>query len=141
MSNEREHTGGCLCGAVRYRASGEPTEINICYCTQCRRQSGSPMSVFPTYPLDRFELLRGSPGSFRASDRATRQFCSVCGSALFWRRDGARELDIFLGSFDEPACLRKPESQIWTQHRIPWIPPMPEIRAFARTRQEGQGEA
>lgn len=137
MAATERHSGACLCGAVRYQVKGEPSGGNICHCTQCRRQTGSPLPAFATYPLDRFELLAGEPAAYRASDFATRQFCPRCGSALFWRRDGGAELDIFLGSFDHPERLPRPAFQLWTQHRIPWVPELPEIRAYRRSRQEG----
>ena len=33
--------GGCLCGAVRYQAEGEPLYAGFCYCEDCRRASGA----------------------------------------------------------------------------------------------------
>lgn len=136
MATDDRHDGGCLCGAIRFRLYGDPIGGNICYCTQCRRQSGSPMVAFVTYSTDRFELLSGSPGSFRASSFATRQFCSGCGSPLSWRRDGRADMDVFLGSLDHPETIPKPPQQLWTQHRLSWVPPMPEIRAFLRSPSE-----
>lgn len=136
MVTAAQHLGGCLCGAIRFRATGEPSYVCICYCTQCRRQSGSPMVVFPTYPLDRFEFLQGRPGSFRASTFATRQFCRDCGSPVSWQRDAAKELDLFLGLFDEPDRIRLPDDQLWTQHRIAWVHPYPDVKAYQRSREE-----
>ena len=137
MANEDRHTGGCLCGAIRYSLTGDPIEGDICYCTQCRRQTGSPMAAFVTYPASRFELLAGTPSAFRASGFATRQFCSGCGSPISWRRDGQDKIDIFLGTLDHPERMPKPPRQLWTQHRLPWVPPMPEIKAFQRSPSEG----
>ena len=37
---ERVKTGGCLCGAVRYRVDGPLDPVVACHCTQCRRSSG-----------------------------------------------------------------------------------------------------
>ena len=33
-------TGGCLCGAVRYRVAGPLRDVVACHCAQCRRSSG-----------------------------------------------------------------------------------------------------
>jgi hypothetical protein len=135
--SEAEHEGGCLCGAIRYRVAGEPTGVNICYCSQCRRQTGAAMPAFVAYKLDRFRLLSGTPRAYRASDFATREFCPHCGSSLFWRRDGADELDVFLGTLDEPDAMPRPRDQIWTRHRPAWVPELPEIPAYPEARPKG----
>ena len=35
-------TGGCMCGAVRYKASGEAVSVIHCHCLSCRRHTGAP---------------------------------------------------------------------------------------------------
>lgn len=137
--SEALHDGGCLCGAIRYRARGAPLSVNVCYCTQCQRQTGSPLPSFVSYPEARVELLAGQPATYRSSSVAVRQFCSTCGSSLFWRRDGAQELDIFLGTMDRPADLPAPEYQIWTIHRAPWLPALKGVAEYAEGRPADQG--
>ena len=39
-------TGGCMCGALRYEAFGQPTGSGHCYCVDCRRASGSGFIPF-----------------------------------------------------------------------------------------------
>jgi hypothetical protein len=39
-------TGGCLCGALRYEAEGEPQFAGLCYCADCRKASGSGFIPF-----------------------------------------------------------------------------------------------
>jgi hypothetical protein len=39
------HEGGCLCGAVRYRVTGDPTIAVVCHCTRCHRMTESAFSM------------------------------------------------------------------------------------------------
>ena len=128
--NQNQRRGGCLCGAIRYRVAGEPVRTSLCYCTQCRRQTGSAMPAFAVFTRNDVVIEKGKPASYSASPRAEREFCRDCGSALFWRERGGEELDIFLGSFDEPATLPAPARQIWTEHRMPWVTAVGSIRAY-----------
>jgi len=124
MSSGEQHQGGCICGAIRYRVSGAPLRAGLCHCSQCRRETGSAMPAFVTWPRDKLEILKGTPAGFRVSNFATRQFCRDCGSPLFWRGD---TITLFLGSLDDAEAMPKPTYQLWTERRIPWVPEMPEI--------------
>jgi hypothetical protein len=134
MAHDERHAGGCLCGAVRYELAGAPASADICYCTQCQRQTGSPVPAFVTYPLDRFRLAAGGPVTYRSSARAVRQFCGACGSSLFWREDGAGELDVFAGTLDDPGRLPAPDRALWAAHRAPWVPEFPGIPSYPARR-------
>ena len=106
MSDKSEHaTGGCLCGAVRYEVRGPLTEVHICHCGQCRRQSGHCVAATGAQRSDfSFTEERGLKW-YRSSDYARRGFCGECGSALFWD-DGGDEISINAGSLDQPTGLK-----------------------------------
>ncbi len=131
------HEGGCLCGAIRYRVEGKPWNTNICYCSQCMRQTGAAMPAFAAFKVDRFSLLKGRPSSYRASDMATRGFCATCGSSLFWQRDGDDKLDVFLGTLDDPSSMPIPDDQLWTERRPPWLSRLAAIKAYPGSRRSG----
>lgn len=99
------HTGGCLCGAVRYSITGKLGPVVGCHCSQCRRQTGFyyaavnvPRTAFSVEDADTVRW-------YRSSGKAQRGFCSNCGSALFWQGDEAVEVSVLAGSFDEPSGL------------------------------------
>ena len=53
--------GGRLCGAVRYSIVGEPVFQLYCYCTDCRRVSGT--DGYAAYVVQRSDLTleQGEP--------------------------------------------------------------------------------
>ena len=55
--------GGCMCGAVRYEASGERFSVTHCHCLSCRRHTGAPVSL-PSFSDIRLRLV-GSISPFR----------------------------------------------------------------------------
>lgn len=100
------HTGACLCGAVRFAARGPLRGVIYCHCSQCRRQSGHFYAA-TNVEDDRLDVTGADRLTwFAASAHARRGFCSVCGSAMFWKHDEATHTSILAGSFDKPTGLR-----------------------------------
>lgn len=100
-----QREGGCLCGAVRFRTSGRLRGVVYCHCSQCRKQSGH---IYAATDIKDAELeIEGADNLtwFAASDFAKRGFCSICGSALFWKRNGADVTSVMAGVFDQPSGL------------------------------------
>ncbi len=97
-------TGGCLCGAVRYRVEGPMRPVTACHCKQCRRTSGHHVAATAA-PRARV-AIEGQVAWYASSPEARRGFCPTCGSNLFWERAGADTLSIFAGALDDPTGLR-----------------------------------
>ena len=105
-TEQREHGGGCACGAVRYRVQGPLREVVGCHCETCRRTSGHHVAATHAAWTDlRFEVERGLAW-WRSSGFAQRGFCRHCGGNLFYRRDDAVQVAIMAGSLDTPTGLR-----------------------------------
>jgi hypothetical protein len=121
MSPADAFEGGCLCGAVRYRATTPPVRGVICHCPMCRRHSGAPVLAFVHFPARDFTWLLGAPARYRSSEFAERGFCAKCGSTLSMHEEVlADRVQIAVGSLDDPARVRI-DDHVWTKDRIPWF--------------------
>ena len=118
-------TGGCLCSAVRFTASGRPYRVGICHCMDCRKHHGALFYAAAIFP-EASVTIEGETGAYRG-----RHFCPRCGSSVFAR--SGNEIEIHLGSLDEPERLA-PSYECWTVRREAWLPPFPVERRYERDR-------
>lgn len=113
--------GGCLCGAVRFRAEAAPRWIAWCHCQSCRKHSGAPVSVFVAIEEAAVQVIQGAITTFRSSPGTVRGFCSNCGSTLTCQSDTRPdELHVHVGAFDRAAELA-PTFHIFPEERLPWL--------------------
>src|SRR3546814_6723229 len=63
-------TGGCLCGAVRYRTNGPPKRVGVCHCPTCKRQTGSPLPAFAIFAADAVTVT-GETRGFRSEEHTS----------------------------------------------------------------------
>jgi len=112
--------GGCLCGAVRYRVSGEPLATTLCHCRSCRRASGGTNVAWAVFDRSTFEWLSGTPVAYSSSPGIEWFYCPDCGSLVGYARSSRpNHMDITTGTLDEPD-LFPPTVEIWLEHRIGW---------------------
>lgn len=133
MPREQSFEGGCLCGAIRYRAAARPVRGVICHCSMCRRHSGAPALAFVHFPLESFAWLGSGPSWYRSSPHAERGFCSTCGSSIAMREEvlGDR-VQVCVGSLDEPHRARI-DDHVWARERISWFDIEDELPRFPRS--------
>ena len=121
MAANEDFTGGCLCGAVRYRATAAPIRGVICHCPMCRRHSGAPALSFVHFPANAFSWERGAPRLYQSSEFARRGFCETCGSTLSMHEDVlADRMLVAVGSLDEPGRVRI-DDHVWTKDQVSWF--------------------
>ena len=123
-----EIEGGCYCGAVRYKAEGEPLFKGQCHCRECQYISGGQTNLVMAMPDSGFSYTKGKAKAFRRSDLdnpVTREFCAECGThlvSLAPTMPGATMLKI--GTLDDPGVFGSPQMAIFTVdqqsfHHIP----------------------
>jgi hypothetical protein len=93
-------TGGCQCGAVRFRVV-RLGRAAICHCRMCQKAFGSFYGPFVT-GLE-MTWTRGEPKRFRSSTAGARGFCADCGTPLTFELDGGA-VELAIGAFDDPAA-------------------------------------
>ena len=103
-------TGGCLCGAVRYRIFGDLRGVVNCHCSKCRRFHGN-FGAYTSIALEQLELVeeRGLKWFKSTTDETPnvhRGFCAECGSSLFWHPRDQKNIAVAAGSLDEPTHLQ-----------------------------------
>ena len=90
-------TGGCQCGAVRYRVEALG-RASICHCRMCQKAFGGFFG--PLVTGKGLVWTRGKPAAFASSNKIMRGFCDKCGTPLTYDYGGDPEIAI--GSLDNP---------------------------------------
>jgi len=123
-------TGRCHCGAVTWRAEGEPKHHALCHCDDCRRWSGAPLVGWIAFDESEVEIA-GETRAWHSSETATREFCVKCGTGLFYRNPVALPgiVDIQSGTMDDPEAF-PPGAHIMVKHRLGWTREMDKLPAF-----------
>ena len=101
MSKPKRYEGGCLCGNIRFLASGAAQKPHTCSCKMCQRHTGALTVAWVEFPKGDVEWIGpgGSPSTWRSSDWSSRAFCSVCGSSV-GAMDDKPTIALLLGAFD-----------------------------------------
>ncbi len=98
-----EVTGGCLCGAVRFRVTAKPLAAYYCHCTMCQRNGGGPFMAGATVPIEAFAFTKGEPKAYESSPGFVRLSCGECGSPLgFQAKDQSQIGGFRLGVPERP---------------------------------------
>ena len=59
--DQMQQSGGCVCGANRFMATGAPLRITICHCTWCQRRTGTAFGTEVVFDRSQVES-RERPG-------------------------------------------------------------------------------
>ena len=98
--------GGCYCGALRYKVTGEPVMKAECHCRECQYISGGGPNFFMIVPDGGFAFTQGAHKDFTRSDiegAVTRQFCPTCGTHVTTLLKARGLTVVKAGTLDDPA--------------------------------------
>jgi hypothetical protein len=98
-------SGGCQCGAVRFRVDGDLGEASICHCRMCQKATGSLFGPYVTVQVAELSWTRGERKRFQSSNKIHRGFCGDCGTPLTFEH-GGDSLGLAVGALDRPDAVR-----------------------------------
>ncbi len=127
-------TGGCRCGAVRYRIEAtDTTRHGLCHCRDCQRSAGAPAVAWLAVPKDSFQLTQGTPTRWDGTGGAERYFCGTCGTGVYYLNDGVLPgiCDVQSSTLDD-AAAHAPALQIQCADRLPWMAHLHEMPGVER---------
>ncbi len=117
-------SGGCQCGAVRFRVEGLLDDVSICHCRMCQKAFGGYYAPLVSARKAILEWTRGTPKRFQSSNIVARGFCDECGTPLTYEApDG---IALAAGAFDNPAVL-PPKLQYGTEAKIAFVDHLQEL--------------
>jgi hypothetical protein len=117
-------TGGCACGAVRFKTTAPPMGVGVCHCLDCQKSSGGGPNYVALIPKGGVEVTKGEAKIYISQGDSGaeigRAFCADCGSPL-WSVPGGEApfVPVKLGAFDDPSGFA-PNLHLYTDSAQPW---------------------
>lgn len=118
------HTGGCQCGAVRFRVEGALGDASVCHCRMCQKAAGNFYLPLVSVRQAKLVWTRGEPKRFQSSNAASRGFCSDCGTPLTYEAPDGVALTI--AAFDRPEVI-VPTIQWGIEAKLPYVDHIPQL--------------
>jgi hypothetical protein len=111
-------TGGCQCGAIRFRIEGDLGEASICHCRMCQKAMGGLFGPYVSAPGG-VVWTRGTLKRFQSSNKVRRGFCADCGTPLTFEY-GDSNIGLAIGAFDRAGEIR-PVEQLASGAQVPYF--------------------
>lgn len=128
------HTGGCQCGAVRFRVT-RLGRASVCCCRMCQKATAGIGSLLVL--TKDLEWTRGTPKYFASSNIARRGFCGDCGTPLTYESDSG--VDVSIVALDQPDHV-PPHVQLALDTRIVWADNLPSLPPISPAEQEAAAQ-
>ncbi|MCA1403306.1 GFA family protein [Ensifer sp. IC3342] len=118
------HTGGCQCGAIRFRVEGELGDASVCHCRMCQKASGNFYLPLVSVRGAKVTWTRGERRRFQSSNAVWRGFCGDCGTPLTYEAPDGMALAI--AAFDRPQGI-VPTIQWGIEAKLPYVDRVHEL--------------
>ncbi len=121
--DQKEFTGACLCGSVRFSAGMPSLFCAHCHCDFCRKAHGAAFVTWVGVREETFRIHQGEDKlTWHASSKQGRRgFCSRCGSTMLYQSTlSPGEVHIVRANI-EGVIDRKPELHVFYDFHVDWV--------------------
>jgi hypothetical protein len=135
------HSGGCMCGAVRFELNSAPFDCGWCHCRTCQLYGGAPAMAFASVETGDHAWTSGEERVrwIETSSFGRRAFCRECSSPLLIQVAHQPEtVDFPVVTLDKPDAVA-PEFHIFWSSRVPWFNPGDDLPRHDRFRPATRG--
>ena len=125
--------GHCLCGAVQYESTGSAVFMGNCYCTDCRRESGTGHITAVAVP-DPTLTITGTTQDFTkpadSGQTIRNTFCPICATTILTHPSGLPGLALLrAGTLDDPSQVA-PQVNMYVTCAPAWDRPASGLKDF-----------
>lgn len=124
LPNIPTYTGGCQCGAVRFRVEGALGDASVCHCRMCQKAMGNFYAPLVSVREATLTWTRGRPKRFQSSNAGLRGFCGNCGTPLTYEAPDGVALTI--GAFDDAEDIA-PTVAWGIESKLPYVDDVPAL--------------
>ena len=107
MNSLEKHSGGCACGKVRYHSIGKPVRTGLCHCRYCQLRTGTAFGISVYFKKENLIIesgnLKNYPFTTESGNIFETNFCTNCGTSMFWTLSHMKDLiGAAGGTYDPP---------------------------------------
>ena len=132
--SEQTLSGSCLCGALRYSVTGEPARFMYCYCTRCRKSTGTghATNLFVQDGSINWigDLALVKNYKLPEAQRFARTFCTQCGGPVPGEIPDMKMVMIPAGTLDDEPNIG-PQARIFYDSKAAWSCAGDDVPSFA----------
>ena len=119
-SSMRPLRGKCLCGTVHYEVEDQFRYSLNCYCSNCRRTTGSAFKPFAGIVRGKLRITGGADRLLIYGEESAHDaHCGKCGSLLYSLVREAKFVHVTLGTLVDSPAIR-PSAHIFVGSKAPW---------------------
>ena len=102
-------SGSCACQSVKFELLPPLRDVITCHCKQCRKMTGHFWAATAVAKQNLKFLKEEGLTWFQSSKGVRRGFCKICGSNLFYDREGRDFVAVSPGAIDAEIDLKTTE--------------------------------